>query len=47
MGKIYSVAEVEIIANEVFSKNNIIRAYLFGSYAYGYPDEDSDIDIAV
>lgn len=26
---------------------HVVSAYLFGSYAWGTPDEDSDIDIAV
>jgi len=28
-------------------KENIQKIYLFGSYAYGKPDEDSDIDFCV
>ena len=28
-------------------KNNIIKAYLFGSYAKGNPTDSSDIDIAI
>ncbi|MEA2042118.1 MAG: nucleotidyltransferase domain-containing protein [Bacteroidota bacterium] len=33
--------------NEILSKFNPYLILLFGSYAYGTPDEDSDIDILV
>ncbi len=32
---------------EILSKYNPYLILLFGSYAYGTPDEDSDIDILV
>ena len=47
MGKIYSIDEIENGARDIFNKNNVIRAYLFGSYANGNPCEESDIDIAL
>ena len=47
MDKIYSVSEIEKKSKEIFRKNNVIRAYLFGSYAYGNPGGNSDIDIAL
>ena len=47
MGKIYSIDEIESGTRDIFNKNNVIRAYLFGSYANGTPCEESDIDIAL
>ena len=47
MDKIYSVSEIENKSREIFQKNNVIRAYLFGSYAYGSPGDNSDIDMAL
>jgi predicted nucleotidyltransferase len=32
---------------DVAPPNSIRKIYLFGSYAYGEPDEDSDIDICI
>lgn len=39
--------EIENIINEINKKCNITAAYLFGSYAYGNPDKDSDLDICI
>ena len=36
----------DIILKSV-KKNIIKKVYLFGSYAYGEPDEDSDVDLCV
>jgi predicted nucleotidyltransferase len=43
--------EVKLLNQEVIEINNVIksnvdveRIYLFGSYAYGTPDDDSDFD---
>jgi predicted nucleotidyltransferase len=47
MNKVYSISEIENKTKEIFQKNKVIRAYLFGSYAYGNPDGESDIDIAL
>jgi len=47
MDKIYSVSEIENKSREIFQKNNVIKAYLFGSYAYGKPGNNSDIDMAL
>ena len=47
MDKIYSIDEIENKTKTIFHKNNVIKAYLFGSYAYGNPDGKSDIDIAL
>jgi predicted nucleotidyltransferase len=32
---------------EKIEKDKIAKIYLFGSYAYGRPDKDSDVDICV
>jgi len=47
MDKIYSIGEIGNKSESIFKKNNVIKAYLFGSYAYGNPDSASDIDIAL
>ena len=47
MNKIYSIDEIGNKTKTVFYKNNVARAYLFGSYAYGDADGESDIDIAI
>lgn len=39
--------ELENIINEINKTSKISAAYLFGSYAYGNPNEDSDIDICI
>lgn len=38
---------VPIILNSIENKNVIQKIYLFGSYAYGKPTKDSDLDICV
>ena len=42
----YEFAEIEIMATRI-KAGLICRVYLFGSYAWGSPDEDSDVDLAV
>ncbi|GEQ15932.1 MULTISPECIES: nucleotidyltransferase domain-containing protein [Clostridium] len=39
--------EIENIINEINKTSKISAAYLFVSYAYGNPNEDSDIDICI
>lgn len=39
--------ELENIINEINKTSKITSAYLFGSYAYGKPNEDSDLDICI
>jgi predicted nucleotidyltransferase len=39
--------EIAAIKNVILKTIPVERMYLFGSYAYGIPDEDSDIDIYV
>jgi predicted nucleotidyltransferase len=47
MSEIFTFREIESKSQSVFYKNNVVRAYLFGSYANGLPDGNSDIDIAI
>lgn len=35
------------IVEQITSSINPLKIYLFGSYAYGTPDMDSDLDLAV
>ncbi len=44
---IYSADEIRAILNPVFNRHNVKKAVLFGSYAKGTADSDSDIDIFV
>src|SRR6056297_3389679 len=39
--------EIEKITNKIKDTENIKRIYLFGSYAYGTPSIDSDIDLCI
>ncbi|HCW52935.1 nucleotidyltransferase domain-containing protein [Clostridium sp. SM-530-WT-3G] len=39
--------ELDNIINEINKTSKITAAYLFGSYAYGNPGEDSDLDICI
>ncbi|WP_434565197.1 nucleotidyltransferase domain-containing protein [Thermoanaerobacterium thermosaccharolyticum] len=39
--------ELEIIKNLILSNIDADKIYLFGSYAYGTPSEESDYDILV
>ena len=47
MGEIYSVSEISNKISEAASKYGIHKAYLFGSYARGKAENDSDIDICI
>jgi len=38
---------VQIILNSIENKNVVQKIYLFGSYAYGKPTKESDLDICV
>ena len=42
-----SRAQIQKILSEYFSGKPVLRAYLFGSYARGEADENSDIDVLV
>jgi predicted nucleotidyltransferase len=39
--------EIDKIIKEINQFTNANQIYLFGSYAYGKPNEDSDIDLCV
>lgn len=45
--KIYSIADIKEKLQPVFQKYNIKKAVLFGSYAKGCAQGNSDIDIMV
>lgn len=45
--KVYSIEEIRAILKPVFENNNIKKAILFGSYAKGYADKNSDVDLVV
>jgi predicted nucleotidyltransferase len=42
-----STAMKDEIVDKIANSVNPLKIYLFGSYAYGTPDPDSDIDLAV
>lgn len=44
---IYTVSDIQSKLQPVFKKYNIKKAILFGSYAKGLADSNSDIDIVV
>lgn len=45
--RIYTLQEIQTILNPVFSNHNVKKAVLFGSYAKGHADSNSDVDIFV
>ncbi len=47
MNKLLNVQEISDNAKMIFVNNSVKRALLFGSYAYGNPTEESDIDIVI
>ena len=47
MKKIYSVSEIKQKLIPIFSRYEIKKAVLFGSYAKGNAEQNSDIDIMV
>lgn len=47
MGKIYTINELVNVISPIAEKYNVSRVYLFGSYARGEADEDSDIDLRI
>ncbi len=38
---------IEMLVNRLEEKFNVQKIYIFGSQAYGNPDEESDIDLCV
>ena len=45
--KIYTVDEIKEMAYKIFEEYNIEKAYIFGSYARGSANKNSDIDIMI
>jgi len=39
--------EIKNIVIKITEKNSVVKIILFGSYAYGSPNENSDIDLCV
>lgn len=39
--------EMNKIVNKIIDRTSVVKIILFGSYAYGTPDSDSDIDLCV
>lgn len=44
---VYTIEEIKEIIRPIAEKYQLPAVYLFGSYARGEADEDSDIDLAV
>lgn len=44
---VYTIEEIKDIIKPIADKYELPAVYLFGSYARGEADEDSDIDLAV
>ncbi len=47
MEKVYVVDEIQEIIHPILQSYGVSRAYLFGSYARGEADENSDIDLRI
>lgn len=45
--KIYTVGEIRDIVTPIARQHRVTRMYLFGSYARGEADPDSDIDLRI
>lgn len=45
--KIYSIDEIKNSLKDTFKKFEVEKAYIFGSYARGEANENSDIDIII
>ena len=47
MPKVYTLNELHDIINPILKKYGVSRAYIFGSYARGEANENSDIDLRI
>ena len=45
--KIYTIEEIKNMINNIFKKYGIEKAYIFGSYARGEANKQSDVDIMI
>lgn len=45
--KVYTISELKQLMEPICKEFNIPRMYLFGSYATGQADGDSDVDIVI
>lgn len=45
--KIYSIKEIKDIVSPIAKKYGVERVYLFGSYARGEADNNSDLDLRI
>jgi predicted nucleotidyltransferase len=43
----YVDSELQDIVKKILNTTNVSQIFVFGSYAYGTPSEDSDIDLCV
>lgn len=43
----YAIKQIELAKNKLIEVFNPLAIYLFGSYAWGSPHEDSDLDLLV
>ena len=44
---VYTIDEIKVKINPIAKQYNLSKVFLFGSYARGEEDENSDIDIAL
>ncbi len=44
---VYTINQIQSMITPIFEQNDISKAILFGSYAKGIADDNSDIDICV
>lgn len=45
--KIYTIDEIKLLLTEVLKNSKVKKATLFGSYAKGNPNKNSDIDLLI
>lgn len=45
--KVYTIEEIKEMIYEILKKYGIEKAYIFGSYARGEADKQSDVDIMI
>lgn len=47
MGKVYTIEEIKNIVREISKRHGVERIFLFGSYARGDANPDSDLDFRI